>query len=68
VSTRHQASRRRSYGRRRHELIERTDRHVSPDRARPDRDEPVAELDLDIGAAVAFLYVGAPAPHALMGD
>ena len=68
MSTRHQASRRRSYGRRRHELIERTDRHLSPDRARPDREEPATDLDLDLGVGVAFRFLGAPAPHALLGD
>ena len=65
MSKRHQNSRRKSYGRRQHELRERTDRHHGP--------EPVDVTWDDVRDAngidrFAFLDPGAPGLRLVFGD
>ena len=64
MSTRHQAKRRRLYGPRRHEVLERRPRE--PETIRPGRDEPAVDDGVEV--AVAFLALGLPAPRSTMGD
>ena len=64
MSSRHQANRRRQYGPRRHELLERRERVA--DAPRFERDERPDVYDLDI--AVAFRPMALPPTLPTMGD
>ncbi len=67
MSKRHHSSRRRSYGRRQHELRERVDRHLAPDT--PERvDLAWADPVETPGESFAFLDPRAPRLRFVMGD
>ena len=64
MSTRHQAKRRRLYGPRRHDLVERRVRE--PARVRADRAEDT--MDRDVEAAGVFVVRAQPAPLTTLED
>jgi len=65
VSKRHQASRRKSYGRRQHELRERQDRVRLPEHGDASRDDPASAAGAD---PLAFLDPRAVRLHFALGD
>jgi len=65
VSKRHQNSRRKSYGRRQHELRERADRRATPEPLDLDGGRPSAASAID---PLAFLEPRTPRLHFAVGD
>ncbi len=65
MSKRHHTSRRRTYGRRQHELRERTDRRHAPERDGLGQDDPAGVRS---GDSVAFLETGSARLRFAMGD
>jgi hypothetical protein len=65
VSKRHQSSRRKSYGRRQHELHERSDRRHLPEGLEFARDDPSERLPMD---PFAFLDPRSPRLYFALGD
>ena len=65
MTKRHQASRRKSYGRRQHELRQRSDRHALPALLDAARDEPSAASPAD---GFAFLDPRVGRIHFALGD
>jgi hypothetical protein len=65
MSKRHQSSRRRVYGRRQHELRERTARHHFPEPLESDLDDPAATSSND---PFAFMDPRLPRLRYVLGD